>query len=487
MHQPPVFTDIVPMSAHEVPPSSLFAGLFSSAPMVQPVFGIDGTGAELGFATQPPATHFLASQANDSALHALNALLSASAVNAAATPPPDSSVPACTAAANSLLFGGGFPCVLPLATDFLPTLIPSPAMSAVDRFRVAPRTPDMHNNGAASEIVGSGSDGDIAHFTQYLNSHLWTSDSVGQHDQWHGQSDIDAGIPKLNEFSTATTSHDGRAETLYTLSSFREQLQQQTLALNLPTMDAAASAFMPHVSGSVGAFESQQTPSTSSKRRRVEGLAGSNISDVRNSLTASPSSAAGYALPASNAASVHRQQYTADDLRKTTTAAAGHQDTQRHKRPAVALWHGSDDHGYVRHGSESSDSQPSAGSPAAALYSCRRLNNKNQPRNTRSIRQRSIFYKWIIDHIDRPFPTDKERESLCVESMCKRDFNYWFSNLRHRSLECFVNEHGHKSYRPRLTFYRTSLRLGLSIPWEIPETIQCQLKHASPRAKPALL
>ncbi|KAJ2907413.1 hypothetical protein GGI21_003913 [Coemansia aciculifera] len=264
-------------------------------------------------------------------------------------------------------------------------------------------------------------------------------------------------------------------------------LQQQPLSFNLPTTDAAAAAafeLVSHVSGCVNIYDNQRAPSTSSKRQRLGTLTGSNTPDVRKSL---PS--AGCSPPTSNVVAVHRQRCAADDLTKPATATDNQDAQGGRKRSAAALWHDDDDHKYARHYSESLDSQRSMGSftgastPSSPSLPYRRPNNKNQPRNTRSIRQRTIFYKWIIDHIDRPFPTDQERSALCIESMCKRDFNYWFSNLRHRSLECFVDEHGQKCYRPRPTFYKTCLRLGLSIPWAIPESIQCQLTNVSPRTK----
>ncbi|KAJ2880870.1 hypothetical protein H4R27_004455 [Coemansia aciculifera] len=102
---------------------------------------------------------------------------------------------------------------------------------------------------------------------------------------------------------------------------------------------------------------------------------------------------------------------------------------------------------------------------------------KNQQRNTRSIPQKTIFYKWIIDHIDHPFPTDKDRETLCVDVFDKKDFYWWFSNHRHRNLECSVDERGKKIYTPKLTFYKTCQRLGLDMPWPVPEDIKRQLKR----------
>ncbi|KAJ2740317.1 hypothetical protein GGI20_005874 [Coemansia sp. BCRC 34301] len=478
----PVFSDLTPMSAYEIPQSALFADIFGSAPIAPSVFGADVAGAGPDpTAQQLPATHCMTSQANGSAFHALDALMLAPTAHTTVTPPPDVSVQASAAATESLLFGGGFSCALPLATDFLPTLIPSPAMSAGDNLNLASRTPDLHNNSAASEIFGSAPNGDTAYFSPYLSSHVWTSGVAGP----RGQLDTDAGIRMLNGLSTATTSHDGRAAALCALSSFREQLQSQhqPLAFRLPTLDAAACAFVPYVSSPVCASDGQQTPSTSSKRRRLEGLAGSNASDVRTLLPEPSQLSAGYALSASSAADMHVQQYRADDLRKTTVSA-GHRGMQRRKLAATALWHDNSSYGYARHSSESSDSHSSTGSPAPALSPLpRRPNNKNQPRNTNSNKQKAIFYQWLIDHIDRPFPTDKERESLCIEGMNKRDFNYWFSNTRHRNLECVPNESGHKSYQPRLGFYKNCARLGLYIPWGIPESIKRQLKHASPRTK----
>ncbi|KAJ2031801.1 hypothetical protein GGI08_009343 [Coemansia sp. S2] len=103
--------------------------------------------------------------------------------------------------------------------------------------------------------------------------------------------------------------------------------------------------------------------------------------------------------------------------------------------------------------------------------------SKNRHRNTRSIPQKTKFYKWIIDHIDHPFPTDKDRESLCVDVFDKKDFYWWFSNHRHRNLKCTTDERGKKVYTPKLTFYKTCQRLGLEMPWPVPEDIKCQLKR----------
>ncbi|KAJ2825392.1 hypothetical protein FBU31_003728 [Coemansia sp. 'formosensis'] len=108
-----------------------------------------------------------------------------------------------------------------------------------------------------------------------------------------------------------------------------------------------------------------------------------------------------------------------------------------------------------------------------------RQSSKNRPRNTRSVSQKTIFYKWIIDHIDHPFPTDKDREELSVDHFDKKDFYWWFSNHRHRNLECSVDARGKKIYAPKLTFYKTCQRLGLDMPWPIPDHIRCQLKRPS--------
>ncbi|KAJ2733426.1 hypothetical protein IW152_003063 [Coemansia sp. BCRC 34962] len=128
-------------------------------------------------------------------------------------------------------------------------------------------------------------------------------------------------------------------------------------------------------------------------------------------------------------------------------------------------------------------------SPAAASYAQSHKiaqsdkyvsrSSKNRPRNTRSIAQKTKFYKWIIDHIDHPFPTDKDRQHLCIDAFDKKDFYWWFSNHRHRNLICTVDDQGKKQYRPKLTFYKTCQRLGLDIPWAIPEEIKRHLKRTN--------
>ncbi|KAJ2699140.1 hypothetical protein H4218_002846 [Coemansia sp. IMI 209128] len=103
--------------------------------------------------------------------------------------------------------------------------------------------------------------------------------------------------------------------------------------------------------------------------------------------------------------------------------------------------------------------------------------SKNRPRNTRSLAQKTRFYQWIITNIDHPFPTDRDRQALCIDAFDKKDFYWWFSNHRHRNLTCTVDDEGKKHYRPKLTFYRTCQRLGLDIPWAIPDEIKRHLKR----------
>ncbi|KAJ2009759.1 hypothetical protein GGI04_000171 [Coemansia thaxteri] len=103
---------------------------------------------------------------------------------------------------------------------------------------------------------------------------------------------------------------------------------------------------------------------------------------------------------------------------------------------------------------------------------------KNLPRKTQSREQKTILYKWIIDHIDHPFPNDDERKDLTDDGFAKSKFRWWFSNHRHRNLECVEDGNGQRSYRPKLTFYKACQRLGVAIPWEIPEDMRRQLKIA---------
>ncbi|KAJ2134314.1 hypothetical protein GGH17_002863 [Coemansia sp. RSA 788] len=103
----------------------------------------------------------------------------------------------------------------------------------------------------------------------------------------------------------------------------------------------------------------------------------------------------------------------------------------------------------------------------------------SRKRKTLSDAQKRRFYTWLINNIDNPYPNDDERiNELCGDGISKTNFKWWFSNHRHRSLEHCVGEDGRRKFKAKLPFYKACIRLGIDIPWGIPEDIQALLKPA---------
>ncbi|KAJ2847095.1 hypothetical protein IWW36_004026 [Coemansia brasiliensis] len=97
-------------------------------------------------------------------------------------------------------------------------------------------------------------------------------------------------------------------------------------------------------------------------------------------------------------------------------------------------------------------------------------------RQTLSVPQKRVLYTYMVAHMDSPYPNDDERlNELNIDGLSKQRFKWWFSNHRHRSLELCVDNNGNKFFKPKLPFYKACRRLGVHIPWEIPQDIQAKL------------
>ncbi|KAJ2498213.1 hypothetical protein GGH96_004524 [Coemansia sp. RSA 1972] len=108
---------------------------------------------------------------------------------------------------------------------------------------------------------------------------------------------------------------------------------------------------------------------------------------------------------------------------------------------------------------------------------CIKNKDGSRKRKTLSDDQKRRYYTWLINNIDNPYPNDDERtKELCGDDISKTNFKWWFSNHRHRSLEHCVGEDGRRTFKAKLPFYKACIRLGIDIPWEIPEDIQALLK-----------
>ncbi|KAJ2655537.1 DNA binding [Coemansia sp. RSA 1199] len=108
---------------------------------------------------------------------------------------------------------------------------------------------------------------------------------------------------------------------------------------------------------------------------------------------------------------------------------------------------------------------------------CIKNEDGSRKRKTLSDTQKRRFYTWLINNIDNPYPNDDERmNELCGDGISKTNFKWWFSNHRHRSLQHCVGEDGRRTFKAKLPFYKACIRLGIDIPWEIPEDIQALLK-----------
>ena len=52
-----------------------------------------------------------------------------------------------------------------------------------------------------------------------------------------------------------------------------------------------------------------------------------------------------------------------------------------------------------------------------------------------SLRNSQILREWLLEHADNPFPTDSEKDSLCLRTgLSISKLNTWFVNSRRRVL-----------------------------------------------------
>ncbi|KAJ2830088.1 hypothetical protein IWW50_000494 [Coemansia erecta] len=106
-----------------------------------------------------------------------------------------------------------------------------------------------------------------------------------------------------------------------------------------------------------------------------------------------------------------------------------------------------------------------------------RMANAPRKRKTLTDDEKRRLYTWLVKNIDHPYPSDEARmNELCIKTVEKQAFKWWFSNHRHRSLEQFTDEDGNKRFKAKLPFYKACFRLNIEIPWDIPQDIQVMLK-----------
>lgn len=99
-----------------------------------------------------------------------------------------------------------------------------------------------------------------------------------------------------------------------------------------------------------------------------------------------------------------------------------------------------------------------------------------KPRNTLNQTQQRILYKWVVEHIDHPYPSEKDKAMLSKQgNMATTGFKWWFSNHRHRNMTQVKDKNGNVTYKPNLLFHKKCMKLGVKIPWEIPEDIKANL------------